>query len=465
MVARLLFVCFLLSSVPLWPQAEYRVYNEHPRIWLEPDRLVRLQREAERETTSWLRLVDMVAEPSQLHEPAFAQALVFRSSGDEAVGRAAIDWALEAAAHGFNHPGDLRQASLVFDWCQPLLNDQERQTLLAGLVTAIDAVAASADANLLDVRDGLLASIAVSGAWDGAESATGKFLQAHWDARLLPAMLAGDVADRAEELQAALEIAHVVRTNLDHDLWADSPQIFRDLAMARILSYLPEDIETPEGRARRPSVVPPGSDEQTEAVVGRIAEMILVAYDSASRNAQFLQGWLRSDAHQLRGRRGAPYEYLWINPYLPGLSPRSGPQSAYDPTRGRFFARSGWDGDGLWLGFFDGVLMRYFGGVLDPVEPNDRAEAIAFPGFAIALPAETARFDARILPGEPADGQRVYLLGLDDAKTYEVRIGSFGWQDYQPRGGVIVLTNSPERELGEVDFLEPQFVRIRPAKP
>lgn len=464
MVARLLLSLFLLGCVPLWPQAEYRVYNEHPRIWLEQDRLGRLQRDSERDTASWRRLVDLVADPGQLRESAFAQALVFQASGDEAAGRAAIDWALDAAQRKFSQPGDLRQGSLVFDWCQPLLTTDERQKLVNGLVAAIESVAASADANLLEVRDGVLAVIAISGEWRGAEAATGRFLTKHWADRLLPAMKAGEAADRADELQAALEIAHVVRHNLDRDLWAESPQVFRDVAMARILSYLPEEFETPEGRARRPSVVPAGSDAATEAIAGRIAEMTLVAFDSSSQSSQFLQGWLRSDAHTLRGGYGAPYEFLWINPYLPGLSPRSGPQAAYDPIRGRFFARSGWDADGLWLGFFDGVLVRYAGGTLDPVEPNNRGEAIAFPGFAIALPEETARFDAQILPGDPRRGQRVYLLGLNDDVTYEVRIGKFKWLDYQPQGGVIVLANSPERGLGDVDFHESQTIRIRPAK-
>lgn len=464
MVARLLLLSFLLSCVPLWPQAQFRVYNDHPRIWLERDRLVRLQRDAERNTTSWNRLRDFVANPGQLAEPAFAQALVFQASGDEAAARAAIDWALEAAAREFSQPGDLRQGTLVYDWCQPQLSDQQKQTLVPALANAIDPIVASNDAVLLRVRDALLAAIAISGDWDGAESAIGILLQAHWEARLVPAMLSGEVVDRADELQAALEIAHTVRSNLDRNLWSESPQVFRDISVARILSYLPDEIETSEGRAMRPSIVPAGSDPATEAINGRIAEMMLVAYDTAARNTQFLQGWLRSDAHTLKGGRGAPYEFLWINPYLPGLSPRSGPQAAYDPTRGRFFARSGWDQDGLWLGFFDGVLMRYANGVLEPVEPNDRAEAVEFPGFAIALPEETARFDAQVLPGDPSNGQKVYLLGLNDTTTYEIRIGSFDWQDYRPKGGVIVLTNAPERQLAEIDFLEPQTIRIRPAK-
>jgi hypothetical protein len=234
--------------------------------------------------------------------------------------------------------------------------------------------------------------------------------------------------------------------------------------MARILSYLPDDIETAEGRVHRPSVVPAGSDPETEAIVGRVAEMTLVGYDSRSRSSQFLQGWLRSDAHTLRGGYGAPYEFLWLNPYLPGLSPTSGPQAAYDPTRGRFFARGGWGKEGLWLGFFDGKLLRYEGGTLTPVEPDNRAEAVPFPGFAIALPEQNAKFQAKMLEGNPAYGQFVYLLGMDDNRRYEVKIGDSAWHAYEPHGGVIALTYDSLLDLAKVDFLEEQTIRVRPGK-
>jgi len=464
MLARLLSFFFLLSCSPIWPQAEYRVYNEHPRIWLDESRLVRVQRDAERDTRRWAQLQELLAQPGQLQEPAFAQALAYQASGDEARGRAAVDWALGAAKRNFSEAGDLRQGSLVFDWCQPLLSDEERAKIAGGLATAITAEANASESNLLRTRDALLASIAVSGTWPGAEEATGKLLNQHWKTWLVPQMEAGRAADRAVELQAALEICFAVQHNLDRDLWGEAPQVFRDVALARILSYLPDDIETKEGRVHRPSVIPAESDPETEAIVGRVAEMTLVGYDSRSRSSQFLQGWLRSDAHTLRGGYGAPYEFLWLNPYLPGLSPKSGPQSAYDPTRGRFFARSGWGPDGLWLGFFDGDLLRYERGTLTSVEPDKRGEAISFPGFAIALPEENAKFQAKVLEGNPNYAQFVYLLGMDDKRRYEIKIGNNAWHDYQPRGSVIPLTNDPDLNLAEVDFLEEQTIRIRPSK-
>lgn len=464
MLARLLSLYLLLSCVPLWPQAEYRVYNDHPRIWLDESRLVRVKRDVERDTPRWARLRELLAQPEQLQEPAFAQALAYQAGGDEPFGRAAVEWALAAAERNFGEAGDLRQGSLVFDWCQPLLSEEERSKIVAGLAAAITTETNASGTTLLRTRDALLASIAVSGIWPGAEEATGKLLNQKWKTELSPQMEAGNAADRADELQAALEICLAVRHNLDRDLWSESPQPFRDVAMARIFSYLPDDLETKEGRVHRPSVVPVGSDPETEAIVGRVAEMTLVAFDSRSRSSQFLQGWLRSDAHTLRGGYGAPYEFLWLNPYLPGLSPASGPQSAYDPVRKRFFARSGWSKDSQWLGFLDGALLRYEDGMLTPVEPDNRAEAISFPGFAIALPAENAKFQAKVLDGNQSYGQHVYLLGMDDRRRYEIKIGEADWNEYQSRGGVIALTGEPTSAVDKINFLEEQTIRVRPSK-
>lgn len=464
MLAPRLSLLLLLSFLPLWPQAEYRVYNDHPRIWLDESRLLRVQRDAERNTPRWIRLQELLAQPEQLQEPAFAWALAYQAGGNESFGRAAVEWALVAAERNFSEAGDLRQGSLVFDWCQPLLREEERTKIRAGLSAAITAETNETDTNLLRTRDALLASIAVAGSWPGAEQATGKLLNQNWKAELLPQMEAGRAADRAEELQAALEICMAVRHNLDRDLWSESPQPFRDVAMARIFSYLPDDLETQEGRVHRPSIVPTGSDPETEAIVGRVAEMTLVGFDSRSRSSQYLQGWLRSDAHTLRGGYGAPYEFLWLNPYLPGLSPASGPQSAYDPTRKRFFARSGWSEDGLWLVFFDGGLLRYEGGMLVPVEPDNRAEAISFPGFAIALPEENAKFQAKVLESNQNYGQYVYLLGMDDERRYEIKIGDSEWQEHQSRGGVIALKGDPALGVESFNLLEEQTIRVRPSK-
>ena len=53
---------------------------------------------------------------------------------------------------------------------------------------------------------------------------------------------------------------------------------------------------------------------------------------------------------------------------------------------------------------------------------------------------------------------------MDDKQRYEVKIGDNAWRDYQPRGGVIVLSSDPERDHTKIDFLAEQTIRVRAGK-
>ena len=44
----------------------------------------------------------------------------------------------------------------------------------------------------------------------------------------------------------------------------------------------------------------------------------MVAYDTNGLQNQFLQGWLIQDRYLMMTPFGAPYEFLWANPYQPG---------------------------------------------------------------------------------------------------------------------------------------------------
>ena len=63
--------------------------------------------------------------------------------------------------------------------------------------------------------------------------------------------------------------------------------------------------------------------------------MSLVAYDNNVVESQFIQGWVGNDAFQLRGTYGSPYEFLWANPYQPGLSYHHMPLRLHDNRAGR----------------------------------------------------------------------------------------------------------------------------------
>src|SRR5579864_9330950 len=95
------------------------VYTEHPRLFLNAQRLRLLKRERERRTTRWLQFETLVTGKAVMPEPGFANALYYQVSGDRQYAGLAIRWALGSAAT------DLRQLALVFDWCQDALTEQQ----------------------------------------------------------------------------------------------------------------------------------------------------------------------------------------------------------------------------------------------------------------------------------------------------------------------------------------------------
>src|ERR1700684_3426255 len=102
-----------LLTIPLRSQAddEFRVYTEHPRLILTPQRLRLLKRERERESQRWRQFELLVKGRASLPAPGFAPALYYAVSADDAAGKRAVQWALGPA-------DDLRQLALVYDWCQ-----------------------------------------------------------------------------------------------------------------------------------------------------------------------------------------------------------------------------------------------------------------------------------------------------------------------------------------------------------
>ena len=77
---------------------------------------------------------------------------------------------------------------------------------------------------------------------------------------------------------------------------------------------------------------------------------------------QFLQGWLIQDRFLMMTPFGAPYEFLWANPYQPGLSYYQLPLLFHDPNSGALFVRSGWDEDADWFGLYAGEAELFHDG-------------------------------------------------------------------------------------------------------
>ena len=142
-----------------------------------------------------------------------------------------------------------------------------------------------------------------------------------------------------------------------------APQFFTDLPIVQLLSYYPATFPAGENDYRIPAA--PHARRASRTCAARRfrarPNSSMVAFDSNAPGSQFLQGWLLNDHFLMRGTFGAPYEFLWANPYQPGLSYFQAPLVVHDSLLGRLFVRSSWDESAAWLGLFSGELQMFSG--------------------------------------------------------------------------------------------------------
>lgn len=470
-----LFVVTLLLAAPSMAQtsqpnlADYRVYTKHPRLWLDAGRLDRLRHDVERGTERWQRLQALSESGASFPEEPLWLALQFQVAGSEEAGRKAVEWTLAKAGSstGFADPGDLRLGAVVFDWCFELIAEQQRPRIASALGAAAKIIASQRGLEAGPVCSAVLAAIAVSDDWEPAEQALLELIDKRWRGEIQPALIRGETPDHAAELMATMEIFHAVRFNLEQDLWREADVVFRPLPRVRMLRYYPEPLETETGYLRelaQPSSA--GVDAASESVPARITEMMLVGYESTLEEYQFLQGWIRHDAFALRDPYGAVYEFIWINPYLPGLSYSNSPPVAYDDVRGRVFARQGWDESDLWAGYIGGELQIHADGQRMTIAAEDKQAPLTFEGGAIVPARLPMRFDIEVPHGVSVrDDRAIYLVGLTEGETYEVKINRERFKPYRAaRGGIIVLRSEVAGDKGKIDFDEKVRVQIRARK-
>ena len=424
-------------------QPEYRVYEDHPRLFLEPSRLKRLRKDVERRSVRWEQLRRLAEENVALPEQPLVGALQFQVAGDEAAGRQAVAWAVAMAedSRGFERLADLRLGAVVFDWCYELFTEEERARVAGALGKAAGTAAGASGLDPGEVRSAALAAIAVAGDWAGSESALADLVERRWKTEILPALRRGRLADRAEDLLAVVEFCHAVRNNLQLELWQEAIDVFKSLPFSLILRYYPEPLQTEAGVFRQPAMLTTvETDPEIEATVSRIAELLLVAYENTWEEYQFLQGWLRHDEYSLTNPLGAPYEFLWLNPYLPGLSYFSAPAIVHDELRGRLFARAGWQEGDLWAGYFNSQLQVFAEGKRFVVRREDEQAPLVFPDTVVVL----ARVPMSIKVRAP-EAAVIYMVGLGKGKSYNFVINKRTFRTYEAgRGGIIVLKNPPK---------------------
>ena len=394
--------------------------GQHPSLLLAPARLRLLKRERERQSPRWRQFESLMAGKAAMPERAFADALYFQISGDQEAARSAITWALGEAT-------DLRQIALVFDWCQSALTEPESAALAAKLEQALGR---PATAGVEEARSRAFAAIALAGTTpDVSEREVRRIVEVWWGRTVVPALAAGDEVLPRTSRYALFELLHAVRDNLGIDLRESARPYFSQLPAVELLSYYPAPYQAPENEYRVPASAN-GEFELHAAECARAADLAMTAYDTTSIGYQYLQGWLLHDLFSMHGSFGAPYEFLWANPYQPGLSYYHAPMAAYDSVLGQLFIRSSWDDDARWAGLFGGKLQVFSGGKLQSID-------LASPkllDFDHALVVVAGNAPSVAIENS---ANRIFLVGLKPQGRYSLG-GEIGDQRAD-RGGIIEL--------------------------
>jgi hypothetical protein len=429
---------FVLASCLLGQavEEEYRVYSEHPRLLLTSQRLRLLRRERDRDSMRWHQFALLVRSAAQMPEPGFALGLYFAVTGDTAFGKRAVDWALGAAA-------DLRQLSMVYDWCQPVMNTAQSKALADKIRRMMEQPPA---ASLPSRRDRVLAAIAITEEpQHGEEKLLRETVRDWWRAGLAPKLAAGVTAIPHDELYTLLEIMHAIRDNTKIDLREDAAEYFRELPKYQILGNYPAPLAAPENEYRIPIYRGSVEPDVDRAALARAAGLSMVAFDNNAFENQYLQGWLIQDRFMMQGTFGAPYEYLWANPYQPGLSYFQLPVVYHDAHSGTLFVRSNWEDEAVWFGLWGGEAQLFQDGkitVLNQSAPTgSNPKPIAVGDASVLIGRSPMRFSVEggttLVVGLRA--RHKYLIETDDEELRETETD---------RVGTLVLEYPADRMAG-----------------
>jgi len=418
------------------------VFTEHPRLFLRSARLRLLRRERERTSERWRQFETVMpgsAAPGDggIAEPGFAAALYYQVSGDEAMGRRAVNWAL-----GAGH--DLRQLALVFDWCQDLMTEAQRKALAARLQKSMADTAS--DESIGAVRARVLAAVAL---FDYVPQAPQRELErvvrTWWLGRMAPALKAGRSVVGRQDAYALYELLHALRDNTNVDLREACPAFFKDFPIDHLMSYYPALYPAPENDYYIGATRQPGEPDLRQAALSRAAELAMVAYDTNAPESQVLQGWLTHDLFLMRGGFGIPYEFLWANPYQPGLSYYHVPLVYYNPEFGRLFIRSSWDNSALWFGAFDGVMQFFQDGRVTVLNSRLTQAPLELTEALVCFGHNTRKFEVTL-----DEEQAVFVVGLEPSHTYAVEVDDEEmFEAAADSGGILALLDVPRgRPIG-----------------
>jgi hypothetical protein len=386
------------------------VSAEHPRLFLRPARLRLLKRERERTSMRWQQFETLIAGNAPMPETGFAHALYYAISGNADAGKQAVAWALGPSGT------DLRQLSLVYDWCLPAMSEAQRKELAARMQKRMTEMAG--DESIPAVRSRVLAAIAL---FDEAPETPQKELERTvrqwWNGKIVPALKAGKDVIPRDDSYALLEIFHALRDTTNLDLREAAAAFFKDFPIEHLMTYYPAAYPGPEndyyigmeGKATEPDI--------RLAALSRAADMAMVAFDVNAPETQVLQGWLMHDKFLLRSTLGSPYEFLWANPYQPGLSYYHIPLIYYNPDYGRLFVRSTWEDTAQWFGYADGIMQMFSEGQVSFINPKQMKAPLSVGEAMVCVAGETRKFEMKL-----DEEDAVFIVGLEPKQTYRVEV-------------------------------------------
>jgi hypothetical protein len=404
---------------------DYHVFTEAPRLLLTKQRLRLLQREKDRQSMRYLQFYTLIVGGAPMPEQGLDWALYYQVAKNAPAGHKAVEWAADE-----KHT-DARQLALIFDWCSPLMTKSQADRIAAKLEKSLVGGPAG---DIAKQNGRALAAIALADRLpDQGEAVLKGIVQQWWRAgvaknpRTIP----------REQTYLLYEMMHAIRDNLKIDIREAAFEYFKTMPTDHLVGHYPSPFEGAENEFRVPVYVRNGEPDLTDAVFSRAAELAMVAYDNNAADSQYLQGWLMQDRFLMRGALGILYEFMWANPYQPGLSYFQMPLVYHDADSGHVFARSSWDENATWIGFFDGHLQLFRDGHIESLRPGATIAPIHI-GDAVLMSGHDPEWKFQ------ADGEALFVLGLTPKTAYDVEIDNEELSESETdSGGTLVISLPP----------------------
>jgi hypothetical protein len=278
----------------------------------------------------------------------------------------------------------------VLDWAADQISNAERQLFSAASCPQKQGAEASRDALFLDIATGKDPSELIE---RSAEPLVANLQSADWK--------------NPAKLYAALEFLYTVRSTEHTDFRENAREFFSSLPIALLLSIKPEQLDHPDWRMH-------------------VAALALVDIDPNLGASQFLQGWAMENRQMIREGPGVAYEFLWADPYLPGVGYENLDPWLYS-AEGSLFARTDWNIGACWIHIGATAVEQ------ENCPPDWQRKAmsfgrltlIPFNGTCVQVPAR--RNDAALIIWKLQPGQALHFM-LDNAPGSAVTDRSGMWK-------------------------------------